>query len=176
MAQATKSKATKSKATKSTKSSKAKSSKANNSKAKSSKRSTTSKGATKRSPSAAKKAPSAAKKAPSAAKGASEAAAARQAAVAGTKAAGRAVATATERAKTPLIVGGAAVAGVVGGLVVKRLNNGSRSSGMRLRDIPLPIRDGKLDLDAVASAAQSVGSFGQQLGDVANALKRVQKD
>jgi hypothetical protein len=86
------------------------------------------------------------------------------------------VAAATERAKTPLIVGGAAVAGVVGGLVVKRLNNGSRSNGMRLRDIPLPIRDGKLDLDAVASAAQSVGSFGQQLGDVANALKRVQKD
>jgi hypothetical protein len=94
----------------------------------------------------------------------------------GTKAAGRAVATAAQRAKTPLVVGAAAAAGIAGGLVAKRLSNGSRSKGMRLSDISLPIRDGKLDLDAIASAAERVGSFGQQLGDVANALKRVQSD
>ena len=36
----------------------------------------------------------------------------------------------------------------------------------------LPIKDGKLDLDAVASAARRAGSIGQQLGDVASAIER----
>jgi hypothetical protein len=53
----------------------------------------------------------------------SEAAIARQAALNGTKAAGRAVAAAGRQAKTPLIVGGAAVAGIVGGLAVRRIQN-----------------------------------------------------
>jgi hypothetical protein len=52
--------------------------------------------------------------------------AAREAAVAGTKAAGRAVSGATSRAKTPLIAGGAAVAGLVGGLAVLNRTDGGR--------------------------------------------------
>jgi hypothetical protein len=46
--------------------------------------------------------------------------AAREAAVAGTRAAGKAVATATSRAKVPLVAGGAAVAGFAGGLALIR--------------------------------------------------------
>jgi hypothetical protein len=34
------------------------------------------------------------------------------------------------------------------------------------------MRDGKLDLDAVASAARRVGSIGEQVGEVANAIQR----
>ena len=54
------------------------------------------------------------------AKKVSEATAAKLAAANGTKAAGRAIAAAGQRAKTPLIVGGAALAGVAGGLVLNR--------------------------------------------------------
>ena len=101
----------------------------------------------------------------------SEGAAAREAAANGTKAAGRAVMAAGQGLKTPLIMGGAAVAGVAGGLAVRRLNSGSRSGRTRLGDISLPIRDGRLDLDGIASAAKRVGAFGEQLGNVSEALK-----
>jgi hypothetical protein len=39
----------------------------------------------------------------------------------------------------------------------------------------VPIRDGQLDLDAIASAARSVGAVGQQVADIAAGLKRAQK-
>jgi hypothetical protein len=58
--------------------------------------------------------------------------------------------------------------------VIKNRANRSRFNGKGLRGIPLPIRDGKLDLDAVASAAHSVGSVGQQVGDIASALQAQQ--
>jgi hypothetical protein len=49
-----------------------------------------------------------------------------RAALAGTKAAGRAVASAADRAGTPLIVGGAAAAGVIGGLAIDRARHNKR--------------------------------------------------
>jgi hypothetical protein len=96
--------------------------------------------------------------------------AAKDAAAAGTKAAGKAVAAAASKAKTPLIVGGAAIAGVAGGLVAK--NRVSSSKRGRRPRFSLPTRDGKLDLDAVASAARRVGAMGEQVGEIANALER----
>jgi hypothetical protein len=99
--------------------------------------------------------------------------AARKAAAAGTKAAGRAVASAASQAKVPLVIGGAAVTGAAGALIAKNRWGGSgRGRGGRRR-ISLPMRNGKLDLDAVASAARRVGAIGEQVGDVANAIQRV---
>jgi hypothetical protein len=102
--------------------------------------------------------------------GAPAVAAAGQAALAGTRAAGRAAVVAAKRVKTPLAVGGGAAAGIIGGLALRNRTNGSRF-GSALRNVELPFRDGKLDLDAVASAAESVESFGKQAGTIATALR-----
>jgi hypothetical protein len=95
------------------------------------------------------------------ANGAADALAARQAALAGTKAAGHAVTAAASRAKTPLIVGGAAMAGIAGGLAATRRVTGSRPRGRRR----------KVDLDAVASAARGVGALGNQVADIATVVQ-----
>ena len=55
-----------------------------------------------------------------------------KAAVAGTRAAGKAVSLAVSRARVPLIAGGSATAGLVGGLaVIHRRRNGKRTWGKR---------------------------------------------
>jgi hypothetical protein len=113
--------------------------------------------------------------APSPTDAAANAAAAKVAALNGTRAAGKALAAAVERAKTPLIVGGAATAGVVGGLAIHRRNSRSRLGLNGLSGIPLPVRDGRLDLDAIAAAAHRAGSLGQQLHEIGNALEHAQK-
>ena len=111
-------------------------------------------------------------KAPSKQTQAANAAVARQSAVAGTKAAGRAVAAAAKQAKTPLIVGGAAAAGIAGGLIAQRRSSRSRFNPNGLSK--LPIRDGKLDLGALASAAHKAGELGQQMNDIGTAIDRAQ--
>jgi hypothetical protein len=105
--------------------------------------------------------------------GAPAAAAAAQSALAGTRAAGQAVATATRRIKTPLIVGGGALAGVLGGLALRHRTNGSKFSGS-IGGVKLPIQDGKVDLDAVGAAAERLESLGQQAGTVVSALRAQQ--
>jgi hypothetical protein len=108
--------------------------------------------------------------------------AAKEAAAAGTKAAGKAVSTAVSKAKTPLLVGGAAIAGVVGGAALKDRMPGNRSNGLAKRfkgmSMPNPTKNvdlGKLtniDFDKVASTAQKVGNYGRQVDEVASAVKR----
>ena len=67
------------------------------------------------------KRPSSGAKAPAEPVGAAaNAVAAREAAAAGARAAGKAVSGATAKAKMPLIAGGAALAGLAGGLAVMR--------------------------------------------------------
>jgi hypothetical protein len=100
------------------------------------------------------------------------AAAARKAAGAGTRAAGHAIAAAARRAKVPLVIGGAATAGLAGGLAVKA--RAGRSSRRRGAGLPLPLRDGKLDLEAVESAAKRLSSLTSQIGDIAGAMQRRQ--
>ena len=97
--------------------------------------------------------------------------AAQHAAAAGTRAAGRAVAAAASQGKTPLIVGGAAITGLAGGLVANRRLRRSRRS----RFAGFSLRDGSLDLDAVASAARRVGSLGQSVADMADAAQATQR-
>jgi hypothetical protein len=96
------------------------------------------------------------------------AAAARQAAIAGTRSAGLAVAGAARRAKVPLVIGGAATAGLAGGLVAIRARAARSSRGLGL---PFPIRDGKLDFDAVESAAKRLSSLTSQIGEIAGAMQ-----
>jgi hypothetical protein len=104
--------------------------------------------------------------------GTNDAIAARRAAVAGTKAAGRAAAAAATRAKTPLIFGGMAIAGIAGGVAVKNRTGAPRPKPRRrLAGLPWPIRDEKIDLDAVAAAARRVSTLGQQVADVAVAIQ-----
>lgn len=63
---------------------------------------------------------------------AANAALAGKAAVAGTRAAGKVVSLAASRARVPLIAGGSAAAGLVGGLtVIRRRRNGRQAWGKR---------------------------------------------
>src|SRR3954447_13331565 len=79
------------------------------------------------------------------------AAAAKQAAAAGTRAAGLAVTGAAQRAKVPLMMGGAAAAGLAGGLVAIRARAKRRQP--------------KLDLSAVGSAAKQLSELTGQVAD-----------
>lgn len=122
----------------------------------------------KRTTKGAKRATSAAQQASPAA----NAALAGRAALAGTKAAGRAVVSSAERAGTPLIVGGAAAAGVIGGVLVHRRAARSPDGFTGISNL---VRDGKLDLDVVAGAARRAGAMGQQLGEIGTAIERVER-
>jgi|SRR5215208_5100721 len=84
------------------------------------------------------------------------------AALAGTRAAGRAVVLAASKAKAPLIAGGAAAAGLAGGLALT-------SERKRKRRGP------SFDLDSATAAAKRVGSYGQQIAEVAEALEQTRK-
>jgi hypothetical protein len=120
---------------------------------------------------------------------AAPAAAAKDAAVAGTKAAGKAVSTAASKVKTPLMVGGAAIAGVVGGAAIRSKIQSNRAGPVRKRlngfHMPNMPKPGKaidvaklrksVDLDRVADTAQRVGSYGRQVGEVAGAVERASK-
>lgn len=78
------------------------------------------------------------------------------------KDAGQAVGKAASKAKTPLLAGSAALAGAAGGLAVgMRMSRGKRVK-IRSRD--------------VARAAKEVGSFGQQVGELATELRHVRED
>jgi hypothetical protein len=100
------------------------------------------------------------------------------AAVGRTKAAGRAVAGAAAKAKTPLIVGGTALVGVAAGAIAKN-RLGSRSHGP-LKRIGQGIgksasKLGKLDLDTVKTTAEKVNSYSRQASDIAAAAEKTRK-
>jgi hypothetical protein len=83
------------------------------------------------------------------------------------------------KAKTPLVAGGAALAGIAGGIALKSRTE-SRRPVKRLRAVSLPksvknIDLSKLDLKAITSAARRVQSVGEQVGDVADATEKTRK-
>jgi hypothetical protein len=78
-----------------------------------------------------------------------------QAALAGTRAAGKAVALAAARAGVPLAAGGGLAAGVAGGLAMVRRRRHRRVGGFD-----------------VASAAERVGTLGEEVGRVAVVIQR----
>jgi len=91
---------------------------------------------------------------------AENAALAGEAAAAGTRAAGKAVSSLVSRARVPLIAGGAAAAGLAGGLVV--INRQRK----RTR------RSTSLDFGQVVAAAQRLGAFGEEIGRMATVIQQ----
>jgi hypothetical protein len=113
------------------------------------------------------------KAASTASKAAEPATAAREAATAGTVAAGKAVAAAAGKLKAPILLGGMAVAGVVGGAAIRNriASTRSRGFGRRLSSLDLDSLT-KLDFDKIAAAADRVGAYGRQIDEVAGAVRR----
>ena len=93
--------------------------------------------------------------------------------------AGSTISSIVSKAKTPLVAAGAAVAGIAGGVALKNRND-SRSPLKKLRapSMPKSLKNmdlGKVDLDAIMSAAREVRSIGEQVGDVADAAEKTRK-
>jgi hypothetical protein len=92
----------------------------------------------------------------------------------GAQGAAQAVAGAARKARTSLIVGGAAVAGLAGAAVLSKRSNRRR----KVLGVTLPKRNGlKVDArkiaDGVADAAQRADRLGQRVSSVASGVQRV---
>ena len=95
-----------------------------------------------------------------------------------TKDAGRAVASAASKAKTPLIVGGTALVGVAAGAIAKsRIESRSRGPLKRIGSGigKSAAKLGKVDLGSVKSTAEKVNSYSRQASDIASAVEKTQK-
>jgi hypothetical protein len=87
------------------------------------------------------------------------------------KEAGHATGQALSRARIPLLAGGAALAGTVGGVVLGATRSGGRVFGVKLPESKR-VRFRTRDL---ASAAKEVGRFGENVGDLTTELKRARE-
>lgn len=87
--------------------------------------------------------------------------------------AGHSVARAARKAKTPLLAGGAALAGAAGGLAL-----GARQTGhTKTMGLAMPRRPRmKVDSRDLAKAAREVGEFGAQVGQLASELRRTREE
>ena len=77
------------------------------------------------------------------------------------------------------MAGGAALAGIAGGVALKSRND-SRRPLKALRSVQLPksvknVDLSKIDVDAVMDAARQVRSIGEQVGDVVDAAEKTRK-
>jgi hypothetical protein len=98
--------------------------------------------------------------------------------------AGGAVTQVVSKAKTPLLAGGAALAGIAGGLAMRSRNNKTRNPLKKMSAPSMPkgmtksikkMDLSKVDVDSLTSAAQRIGKIGQQVGDVAEAAEKTRK-
>jgi hypothetical protein len=78
--------------------------------------------------------------------------------------AGRNVGRAASKARTPLLAGGAAVAGAAGGLALGA-RQGRKAKALRRPKVKIRSKD-------LAKAARNVGQFGMEVGEVATELRR----
>jgi len=78
--------------------------------------------------------------------------------------AGRSIGKAASKAKTPLLAGGAAVAGAAGGLALGA-RAARKSKGVRRPKVKIRSRD-------LARAARDVGQFGMDVGQLASELRK----
>jgi hypothetical protein len=78
------------------------------------------------------------------------------------------------KAKTPLMAGGAALAGLAGGVALKNRSDTKRS-GKRFRAVQLPKSVKNIDFEQVIEAGRRVRSLGEQLGDVADTAEKTRK-
>jgi hypothetical protein len=93
-----------------------------------------------------------------------------------TKDAGKTVSKAAGKAKTPLLAGGAALAGAAGGMAIgamrSRHSHSPKVLGMKM---PQPKRV-KIRSRDVARAAKEVGTFGQHVGELATELRHAREE
>lgn len=84
---------------------------------------------------------------------------------------GKDAAHAASKAKLPLLAGGAALVGTVGGVVI-----GSTHSGDKVLGVSLPKRRrAKINSKDLAKAAREVGRFGDHVGELGAELRRVRQ-
>jgi hypothetical protein len=92
--------------------------------------------------------------------------------------AGGPVAQIASKGKTPLLVGGATLAGIAGGLVMRERNGNGRNPLKKLGGSSVPKAmsgASKIDVDSLTTAAKRVARIGQQVGDVAEAVEKSRK-
>jgi hypothetical protein len=85
--------------------------------------------------------------------------------------AGKEAGHAVSKARIPLLAGGAAVAGTVGGLVLGASRSGDKVLGVKLpksKRVKLSSRD-------LSKAAKEVGRFGENVGELTTELKRARE-
>lgn len=85
--------------------------------------------------------------------------------------AGKEAGQAAGKAKIPLLAGGAAVAGTVGGIVIGASRSGDKFLGVKLprsKRVKLRSRD-------LSKVAKEVGHFGENLGELTTELKRARQ-
>jgi hypothetical protein len=87
------------------------------------------------------------------------------------KVAGQKTGQAASKAKIPLLAGGAALAGAVGGVVIGANRSGGKVLGVNLPQ-PKRVRIRSKDL---AKAAKEVGRFGENVGDLTAELQRARE-
>jgi hypothetical protein len=93
-----------------------------------------------------------------------------------TKEAGQTVSKVASKAKTPLLAGGAALAGAAGGMAIGAMRSRkSHSHKMLGIKMPQPKRV-KLRSRDVAKAAKEVGTFGQHVGELATELRHTREE
>jgi hypothetical protein len=77
------------------------------------------------------------------------------------------------------VAGGAALAGIAGGVALKSRNQSRRPlKGLRSVQLPKSLKNvdlSKVDLNTITSAARRVASVGEQVGDVADAADKTRK-
>ncbi len=88
---------------------------------------------------------------------------------------GKTLADAAKQARTPLAVAGGAVAGVIGGLALRRRKSHSKPTARLAKDLLVPLRHGRLDADALARFGTRIEGFGRQLTAVSKALGSQQR-
>ena len=115
-----------------------------------------------------------ANRAPSSSDGSSGAESVKETLTSGTQNAAHGVATFAKKAKTPLLTGGAALAGVAGAAVLTARSRRRR----KVLGVPLPKRNGlKVDAqkitEAITDAAKRTDRMGQRVSRVANGVQDV---
>jgi hypothetical protein len=84
-----------------------------------------------------------------------------------------------KRVKAPLLAGGAALAGLAGGVALRSRTESRRPvKKLRTRSLPKSIRSidlSKVDLQAITEMGRKVRAIGEQVGDVADAAEKTRK-
>jgi hypothetical protein len=84
------------------------------------------------------------------------------------------VAQLASKAKTPLLAGGAAIAGIAGGVALKSRND-SRGPLKALRSVSMPKSLKNIDLEQMIEVGRQVRTIGEQVGDVADTAAKTRK-